>query len=67
MQFLYICGDVEGLHLAQLSDPAFFAPAQKHPGCTGIGGAGIAVADIDGKEFKEAAGRGLSGGGNQCR
>jgi len=54
-------GDVDRLDLAERGDPLPFAPAQKHAGGAGVGGAGVLVADMDGEEVAEAAGGPLRG------
>ena len=66
-KLLNVGGDVDGLHLAQiLNRPPCFTPAQERARRPGVGGAGVGIADIDGKEFEEAQ-RGLVPGiRNQC-
>ena len=54
LQLLDIGGDMDRLDAPEGGNPLPFAPAQKHGGGASIGGAGVAVTDIDGEEVAEA-------------
>ena len=64
---LDVRGDDDGLDLAELEDAARLAPAEELAHGVGVGGPGVLVADICGKELDEAPAGALTGAGDRCR
>ncbi len=58
-------GDVQRLHLGERVQPVRRAPAQELADAAPVGFAGIAVADVGGKEIDEAPRRRLAAPGDQ--
>src|SRR5690349_1713993 len=55
LQRLYVGRNVEWLELAQVCNPAFFAPAQKCTRSPAVGDAAVAIPDVDGEELQKPA------------
>ena len=66
LQILDEGGDVEGLHVGELSDAAGVAPGVEAPRGAQVGPAGVGVVDLGGEKLQDAPG-GLGGRGEQGR
>ena len=66
LQILDEGGDVEGLHVGELSDAAGLAPGGEASRGAQVGPAGVVVVDLGGEKLQDAPG-GLGGRGEQRR
>lgn len=55
LQLLNVSRDVDGLHVAQMTDAFSLAPGGEFPGRLAVGLPDMGVADVGGEEFEDAA------------
>ena len=63
-EVLDVGGDVHRLEAPELAQAPHLAPAEKLGNRLGVGGPGVAVADVGGEELEKTAARVRAGGGD---